>query len=231
MQKARLARHKYLERRATNIIYRGLEDFVMAYPNSDGEVIVSAYQKAYRLIMEQEASATWNEYVSPILNVEMKSVSTINTVIWRRTIERFFSSIVRAVAESVSNSTTKLLQALDISSNTPQNERNELLLQFLESQKGRAINLGRTATTHGMARGALMAMASSNLPWKKSWVSFEDDKTRNSHRNMNPSEFINLDQNFTVGGQAMLFPADASQGASLDNIVNCRCGLAFKIGR
>lgn len=203
----------------------------MAYPNSDQEVIVSSYRKAYRLIMEQEAEATWNEYVSPILGIQMKNNAEINRTIWRRTTSRFFSSYIRPIAEFVSQTTTKLLQALGIGSDTSEIERKKLLAKFLESQKGRAINLGRTATTHGMARGALMAMNSSNLPWQKSWVSMKDEETRNSHRIMNPREFVELDRNFTVGGQSMMFPADGSQGASLDNIVNCRCGLDFRIRR
>lgn len=229
--KERLSRHKYLERRSSNIIFRGLEEFIMAYPQSDEEVIISAYRRSYRLIMSQEAEATWNKYVAPILGVRMKSVSEINRTIWSRTTNRFFSSVIKPIADSVSQTTTKLLQGLGIGSNTPENERREILAKFLDSQKGRAINLGRTATTHGMARGALMAMNSSNLPWQKSWISVKDEETRNSHRAMNPREFVDLDRNFTVGGQYMMFPADGSQGASLSNIVNCRCGLDFKIRR
>lgn len=227
----RLSRHKYLERRASNIIFRGLEEFVMSYPQSDEEVIISSYRKAYRLIMEREADATWNKYVTPILGVRMKNISDINRTVWNRTISRFFTTYINPIAQSVAKTTIKLLQSLGIGSDTPENERKLILAKFLDSQKGRAINLGRTATTHGMARGALMAMNSSNLPWQKSWVSMRDEETRNSHRAMNPREFIELDRNFVVGGQQMMFPADGSQGASLDNIVNCRCGLDFKIRR
>lgn len=228
-----LIRHDLNQKLASVEIYKALRKFTEQYPSPDPMVIVEAYRKVYAKISYSEAEATWDDEIQPVLNGMLsKSAEQVGKLyFWRTEIARFFESVIRPIAMSVADTTIKLLQQLNLSPDTPKNERREILVEFLEKQKGRSINLGRTATTQAMNRGALMAMASSGLPWKKAWVAIKDERTRNTHLEMDSNSYIELEQPFIVGGELMLFPADGSLGASVGNIANCRCGMTFKLGR
>lgn len=56
----------------------------------------------------------------------------------------------------------------------------------------------------------------------KEWFSILDSNTRDAHVNAD-GQIVLINQNFTVGGQALRFPGDRSQGASSDNVISCRC--------
>jgi hypothetical protein len=228
-----LIRHDLNQKFASVEIYRAIKKFCDEYPNSDPMLVVEAYRKVYSKIAYNEAEVAWDDQIQPVLNGMLsKSAEQIGKLyFWRNEIVRFFETIVRPIAISVADTTIKLLQELNITPETPRNQRRELLLDFLEKQKGRSINLGRTATTHAMNKGEMIAMLSSGLPWKKAWVSIKDERTRNAHVEMSASNYIALDQPFIVGGELMLFPADGSLGASIGNIANCRCGMAFRLSR
>lgn len=228
-----LIRHDLNQKFASVEIYRAIKKFCEEYPNSDPMRVVEAYRKVYAKIAYNEAQTAWDDEIQPVLNGMMsKSSEQIGKLyFWRSEIGRFFEAVVRPIAMSVADTTIKLLQELNIAPETPRNQRRELLLEFLEKQKSRSINLGRTATTHAMNKGELIAMISSGLPWKKAWVSIRDEKTRNAHLEMSSTNYIELDLPFIVGGELMLFPADGSLGASIGNIANCRCGMTFRLSR
>lgn len=224
-----LIRHNLYEGKASRIIYDAISVFVKSYPDSDPVVLIEAYRKVYSDIISREASVIWVEEVEPVLGVMAKNAA--NIFVWRSAIQRFFEATVRPIAQAVANTTIKLLQKLELVPETPKNERRRILIEFLKTQEGRAINLGRTATTHSMNRAALLAIATSNLPWQKAWVSIKDEETRNAHLAMDSKNFIDLEEPFSVGGEPMMFPADSSSGASIGNIANCRCTMQFRIKR
>jgi hypothetical protein len=228
-----LIRHDLFHKKASKEIYSAITKMAKNYPSTDGQEIVLAYKRLYFEIMSKEGDNIWEEDVQPVLNdmLGKADVQMNRLYIWRNEIGRFFETVVRPIAESVAETTMKLLQALNLTPQTPKNERSKALTDFLDTQKGRAINLGRTATTHAMNRGALMAVSSSGLPWNKAWVSIKDENTRNAHLTMNANDYIPIDQFFVVGGEPMLFPTDGSAGASISNIANCRCGMTFKLGK
>lgn len=57
---------------------------------------------------------------------------------------------------------------------------------------------------------------------EKIWVAVLDDKTRDSHVEAD-YQSVPQDDPFIVQGQKLMYPGDSSLGASLDNIINCRC--------
>jgi hypothetical protein len=56
----------------------------------------------------------------------------------------------------------------------------------------------------------------------KTWVTFGDEKVRLSHLQAEGQQ-VEVDEPFTVQGEELMYPGDTSLGASLDNIINCRC--------
>ena len=124
---------------------------------------------------------------------------------------------------------------------TPVEEADEITKDFNERIKGRVSNIvvfetqavaeqtklieadNISATQFligGVAIGQLMV---------KEWQTILDDKTRDSHARADGQE-RRQGQAFVVQGEFLKVPSDASLGASLNNIINCRCAAEFKIG-
>ena len=62
----------------------------------------------------------------------------------------------------------------------------------------------------------------------KTWNTVLDEKTRLSHVEADRQR-VRADQSFRVQGQSLKFPGDTSLGATLDNIINCRCSAIFNV--
>lgn len=64
----------------------------------------------------------------------------------------------------------------------------------------------------------------------KQWDSILDEKTRLNHA-VADGQRRHIDDPFDVGGQKLMVPGDTSLGATLDNIINCRCSVQYVIGK
>lgn len=78
----------------------------------------------------------------------------------------------------------------------------------------------RIKLIEAVAVGAIVAETT------KTWNAIFDNKTRSAHaRADNQKRPVN--EPFLVGGQFMDVPSDTSLGASLDNVINCRCTATY----
>lgn len=60
----------------------------------------------------------------------------------------------------------------------------------------------------------------------KTWVTMADRKVRETHRDLE-GVTISIFEPFDVGGYQMMVPKDDSMGAGPEEIVNCRCSMAW----
>ncbi|MHA1347902.1 MAG: hypothetical protein ACTSO3_15985 [Candidatus Heimdallarchaeaceae archaeon] len=60
----------------------------------------------------------------------------------------------------------------------------------------------------------------------KQWITMRDALVREMHAEAY-SQIVPFRQPFDVGGQQLMYPGDQSLGATLDNVINCRCELSF----
>lgn len=67
------------------------------------------------------------------------------------------------------------------------------------------------------------------LAMRKTWNTVLDEKTRFSHSEADLQERSMIEP-FNVQGQLLKVPGDTSLGATLDNIINCRCSAYYKLG-
>lgn len=93
-------------------------------------------------------------------------------------------------------------------------------------EKWRAATIARTEVLTASNEGSLRGAKATGLPMTKTWLTRLDGRERDSHRAMNGTE-IPIDQPFMFDNAQMQKPGDI--GAPADEVVNCRCVLAYKV--
>jgi len=63
-----------------------------------------------------------------------------------------------------------------------------------------------------------------DLKTKKEWIATFDARTRETHVEAN-GQIVDMDEAFIVGGERMMYPGDPA--ASAENVIRCRCVLAY----
>lgn len=63
---------------------------------------------------------------------------------------------------------------------------------------------------------------------KKEWAAILDEKTRFSHASAD-GQVQGLNEPYIVNGEYLMYPGDTSMGASLENIINCRCSSLYGV--
>ena len=111
--------------------------------------------------------------------------------------------------------------------------------QISKDMTERISNMGRTSAIRA-ARTAYTAaenagrqdgaedLEQKGVILKKIWVAMIDSRVRHVHAEANGQEVDNGEP-FVVGGEEMMFPCDASMGASPWNLYNCRCTRETKV--
>jgi uncharacterized protein with gpF-like domain len=94
----------------------------------------------------------------------------------------------------------------------------------------RAEMIARTETIRASNAGTMELANSWGVVERKEWLATGDDRTRDAHMeawetyseggSIGP---IPMDEPFVVDGEEMMYPGDASMGASPGNFINCRC--------
>lgn len=80
--------------------------------------------------------------------------------------------------------------------------------------------LGTLIRTNAVFTIAKVALGVDTI--KKTWMAVMDNRVRRAHADAE-SQVVNFNEPYVVGGQLLMYPGDSSLGASLNNIINCRC--------
>lgn len=88
----------------------------------------------------------------------------------------------------------------------------------------RARRIARTETITASNFGSIEAARSTQIDLLKEWIATDDDRTRQTHRQVD-FETVPLSGTFNVGGFPAEFPADPSLPGG--ERINCRCTLAY----
>ena len=90
----------------------------------------------------------------------------------------------------------------------------------------RSMVIARTEVLPAINFGIVEAGKQSGLALNKLWMATPDDRTRDTHSAMDGA-IVGLNDNFNIDGELLGFPADGSLGASAENVIQCRCAVAF----
>lgn len=63
---------------------------------------------------------------------------------------------------------------------------------------------------------------------RKEWVTVGDDRVRVSHI-VADGQKVDINEPFIVQGQQLMVPRDRSRGASMDNVMGCRCEAVYDV--
>lgn len=248
-----LARHSAFEKRFARLFDRALtEQYAeMASLFESGQDIRQVddnglkmvYQAMYQLIMQDEGVLVWNELVAPTTNQEISTKDIFDeiasvlkpqqvgemTSFWRRLMDGFLATYINLRIADVLSTGIKRVTDLIFNSrgkglSDPQIAE---LIRQVDLQM-RANTIARTETTNAMSKAQILALESSGLTWEKAWKAIRDDRTRDAHFITDPKLFIPIKDNFVIKGELLAYPGDSTQGATMNNTINCRCRLTFR---
>lgn len=105
---------------------------------------------------------------------------------------------------------------------------NTQIVQLAQRRANSWANISRTEATRAENAArynvGLIAQEQGLTVWKR-WEATQDTRTRETHAEKNGEE-LPLESLFTFpDGSQMLYPADDTHGATLAEIINCRCRL------
>lgn len=93
----------------------------------------------------------------------------------------------------------------------------------------RSETIARTEVIAASNLGSVTAAKATGLAGlKKIWLATMDNRTRETHAVADGQE-VGIDDSFIVGGEKLKFPGDISEGATADEIINCRCTVIYRV--
>ena len=91
----------------------------------------------------------------------------------------------------------------------------------------RSTMIARTEVISASNAASVAGARSTSIPMEKEWLSTRDDRTRDSHRDMD-GQRVGMEDPFSVSGWGMQWPGDSSLGAPPDELINCRCTVVYR---
>lgn len=95
---------------------------------------------------------------------------------------------------------------------------------ILSSSTASRIKLISRTEVAGSFNSGMIAAAKSSGMTRKQWVALSSENSRHSHASMT-TEFINIDESFTLDGKSLSYPGDVDGDA--EDVINCRCTIKF----
>lgn len=91
----------------------------------------------------------------------------------------------------------------------------------------RALRIARTEIVTASNIGAMEGARTLNYPLEKFWIATYDNRTRDTHLQVEQQNPKAMDDKFIVGAYSMDMPGDPTAGP--EETINCRCTVAFQV--
>lgn len=131
------------------------------------------------------------------------------------------STLIEEVIKAIKSSLGENATVIDL-----QNAIYSIVSKSQAFYKWQALRIARTETTFASGFAAMKTAQQSDLVLTKTWVSAVDNRTRHDHLTEN-GQSVDLEANFIMSsGVEMAYPGDPK--APANEIINCRCTIAFK---
>lgn len=148
-------------------------------------------------------------------------------------------TILRTTERNLQNIAAKIITSAALSGLilSPQEIGSEIQSEFNSNSDNRVDTIAMTETQtssetikfiEAIALTAVIQATPGTQQMFKTWNTVLDEKTRISHVRADRQR-VPTNKPFSVQGQMLKVPGDTSLGASLDNIINCRCSAVFNV--
>ena len=172
-------------------------------------------------------------YRSVIISMANRFVFTKEETDFERFVRRYIATYAGLKITQISETTRKIINKIILQAELEGmgvNETGKLIIERTKRPftRYRSALIARTET-HQASSYANQVMAESfNLPMKKRWISTNDNRTRQHHRNMN-GVTVGLEDDFIVSYKGveyrMKHAGDPRGGPA--NLINCRCVILY----
>lgn len=208
----------------------------------DYDRLENIYRKLYENVTISEASLQWQS-----MDTDIKTKDIINDLVgilssgenepislWRNLLKEFITVRIAGRITEVTSTTRKRIAKL-IEQGIEEGLGARDVARNIRKDRGynrnRSLAIARTETVTAANQGRFMAALSSPYVQEKKWLPTSDDRTRQSHREMIDTPYIEMDQSFHIANadgvlEPALYPCAPTLTAS--NSVNCRCALVFR---
>jgi len=212
----------------------------------DAKPMQEMYKRLYLDIMRKEGTWIWNELVAPVKGQEIKqkdvfdemaSIMQPQTIeelltLWTSLMNGFLTYYIGQRIIEVMNTTVKKANEMIIQGRQDGLTDKEIANMIRADKRARELRantIARTESTTAINKAWILSLESSGLQYEKAWTAIRDDRTRDAHWETDPSFWIGIKESFMIGGYPMSFPGDNSQGSPINNTINCRCRLKFRL--
>lgn len=251
-----LARHKQYEIKFSKAFQRVLKAnyYQIARNLEDGRNLAEidstgmqrVYTRLYLYIMNQEGPLIWNELVAPLTGKEISTKDIFDEVanafapdkmsemkgFWKGLMTGYLNTyIIQRVTEVMGTTLKRVSEFIEKQRNGGLTDKEiaRMLRADARVRELRANTIARTEATNAMSKSQILALESSGLNWEKSWNAIRDERTRDAHWVVSPTNWIGIKDNFIIGGFPMGYPGDSTNGSPVGQIANCRCYLKFRL--
>lgn len=163
---------------------------------------------------------------------------TISTTEAQVTVETTRATAVRAVQDPLKNTIEQILALIEANDYNAANQLSRAVIKLaklpVSVSQGDVINFISdnrdrlmTPRFQGQSLARIRKQAEKLQKEFKKWQSIGDSKVRMSHSIANAQEPIEINEPFILPGGALQWPGDSSLGASLTEIINCRCTAIY----
>lgn len=104
--------------------------------------------------------------------------------------------------------------------------KKNLIQKGIEYNQWRALRVARTEIMTASNIGSLEGAKASGEQLEKYWIATYDDRTRDTHMEVESQNPRGMNEGFRVGAWLMECPGDPDGGP--EEVINCRCGIAFQ---
>jgi SPP1 gp7 family putative phage head morphogenesis protein len=155
---------------------------------------------------------SWQAYIDSFVKSRLAQ-----RIVWiTNTTEEVFKSIVRNIISGA------IQEGLGVD-RIARNIRKELNI----TERYRAERIARTEVVSASNEGSFMGAKSTGLDLDKEWMAYMDEKTRDSHAQLNGQVIPMNDTFITISGEYLELPGDPS--ASAEETINCRCTIGYVV--
>ncbi len=184
------------------------------------------FKNYYKQVIRTSVDYTKEFYKKDILHLETKAAELYETLL-----QKYINANLLIRASSIAiNSKRRITTILKdvINEGLPPEAQAAKISNIGKVSYARAGLIARTETFAALNYaqfGTAKDFADRfNVEKKKQWISFQDDRVRETHLEVN-GELIGLNESFIVGGNECQYPHDESLPP--EEVINCRCNLLF----